>query len=158
MIPPQCQTSILGPALTVWWLNGLESFVLWAYNPTTNIYSPITPGLDAGRASVVAGPTTQFSIMGNAVLQGGSDGSVQAIGLQEYGGTGGGPQPQLQFFIGNVRVAALSTASLKVKLITEAAPAPGNLFKIFANGSLAGTMSAAGLIATEAEEGGQFFP
>lgn len=149
----QCQAISLGPALVVWWLNGAESFALWTYDPLTNIYAPLLPGLDAGRAAVIAGPTTVMSIMGTPVLQGGSDGSVQVESISEYGGTAGGPQPQLQFLIGNLRVASLSTVGMKVKSITEGAPAPGNLFQVFAQRSLAGTIGQAGLVAATIEEG-----
>jgi hypothetical protein len=148
-----CKAVSTGPEFTIWWLNGPEYFQLWSYDPATNGYAESLPGLLAGRATVVAGPTTVFSIQGTPSLQGGSDGSVQAASVSEYGGTGGNGQPQLQFFAGTARVATVSAGQLKVKGIAEGTPAPGNLFQIFANGTLAGTISAAGqLVAAELEE------
>lgn len=154
----QCQPVSLAPSMTVVWVNARENFTLWNYDPTTNVYTAPNPGLLAGRASVVAGPTTVFSICPNSstppepVLQGGNDGSVQALSLSEYGGPAGGFQPQLQFWIGPRRVASVSLNALKVNAISESGPAGGNVFKILANGSLAGTLSAAGLVANAVEE------
>ena len=150
-----CQVISSLPALSVWWYNGpSEFFELWSYNPTANSYTEIIAGLAAiVGAAVTAGPTTVFSISGSPVLQGGSDGSVQAAALSEYGGTGGNALPQLQFLCGGQRMATVSASGLRVKGITEGTPATGNLFQIFAAGRLAGTISSAGqLLATAVEE------
>jgi hypothetical protein len=147
-----CQAISSGPDLVVWWRKWPESFALWSYNAVTNLYTEFVPGLAAGRASVVAGPTTVFSIQGTPCLRGGADGSLQAASLCEHGGASGNSQPQLQFLIDGRSVGTVSVTQLRVKSITEGAPSPGNVFQIYANGALAATISASGLVANEVEE------
>lgn len=148
----RCQIGPPQIPMQVWWRNGAEFFQLWDYDPIANLYSATQPGIDTTRATVTAGPSTVFSIVGTRALSA-TGTSIVATTFSEYGGVAGGPQPELQFFIGPKKVAALSTAGLRVAAITEGSPSTGNVFQIYSSGLLVATLSSSGLTATQITEG-----
>jgi hypothetical protein len=129
--------------LWVQWMTDSERLRLFEYDPATHLFTESSAGISATRATIDNATTFLATIQGTTVAQCNSSQQFKVNELICNGGTSGAESPRLEFFIGQTRVASLSSAgTLWVIDVAEAASISGvsDFFAFYGAGVLSAVL------------------